>query len=359
MRLALREVHGAWINGCNSAMQRVALTGSGRNLREENLANRNSQSVTIGRVADTQTKPTRCYLGLSKRQLALVLLFIAPILFSSNMLVARATHDLIPPVALAFWRWSVTLLLLMPFTAAALWRERAKVRREWLDLLVLGLLGMGICGAFVYIGADTTTATNIGLIYAASPILIVVIARLCYREPLGVTQALGVAVSLAGVVVIVCRGDLAILLKLNFVVGDLWVTVSMLAWAVYSILLRHRPTTLRPMVRFAAITAGGVLILLPFHIGEFLLGNPPAFDSTTIVSVLILAVVASFGAYQVYGIIQRVLGAGRTGLLMYLIPIYNGILAFILLGEELQFFHLLGAALVLPGIFLATRRTSD
>jgi len=314
--------------------------------------------VTLEKTTNTVAKPTHHYLGLSKRQLALVLLFIAPVLFCSNMLVARATHDLIPPVALAFWRWTVTLLLLMPFTAAALWRERAKVRREWLDLLLLGLLGMGICGAFVYIAADTTTATNIGLIYAASPILIVVIARFCYGEPLGARQALGVALSLAGVVVIVCHGNLAVLLNLNLVVGDLWVTVSMIAWAVYSILLRHRPTTLRPMARFAAIVAGGVLVLLPFHAGEMLLGDIPAFDRTMIVSVLILAVVASFGAYQVYGVIQRVLGAGRTGLLMYLIPVYNGILAFILLGEELQSFHLLGAALVLPGIFLATRRTA-
>lgn len=312
--------------------------------------------MKLEKTADAKAKPPRRYLGLSKRQLALILLFIAPVLFSSNMLVARATHDLIPPVALAFWRWTVTLLLLAPFTAAVLWRERTKVRREWLDLLLLGLLGMGVCGAFVYIGADTTTATNIGLIYAASPILIVMIARVCYGEPLGPIQALGVAVSLAGVVVIVCRGDLTILLNLNFVVGDLWITVSMIAWAVYSILLRHRPTALRPMARFAAIVAGGVLVLLPFHIGEVLRGDAPAFDSTTVVSVLVLAVVASFGAYQVYGVIQRVLGAGRAGLLMYLIPVYNGILAFVLLGEELELYHLLGAALVLPGIFLATRR---
>lgn len=315
--------------------------------------------MTLERTADSEAKRPPRYLGLSERQLALVLLFVAPVLFCSNMLVARATHDLIPPVALAFWRWAVTLLLLLPFTAAALWRERVRIRREWLDLLLLGLLGMGICGAFVYIGADTTTATNIGLIYAASPILIVVIAHFCYGEPLGALQSLGVALSLAGVIVIVCHGDLAILLNLSFVVGDLWVTISMIAWAVYSILLRHRPTVLRPMARFAAIVAGGVLVLLPFHAGEMLLGDVPAFDRTMIVSVLVLAVAASFGAYQVYGLIQRVLGAGRAGLLMYLIPVYNGILAFVLLGEELKSFHLLGAALVLPGIFLATRRAAN
>src|SRR3546814_17212068 len=107
------------------------------------------------------------------------------------MLVARATHDLFPPVALAFWRWTATLALLLPFTAAALWRHRYDVLREWRDILVLGALGMGVCGAFVYIAADTTSATNIGLIYAASPILIVALARVFYGERVTLRQRSG------------------------------------------------------------------------------------------------------------------------------------------------------------------------
>src|SRR3546814_5261353 len=124
------------------------------------------------------------------------------------MLTARATHDLFPPVALAFWRWAATFALLLPFAGAALWRHRRDILSEWLDVLVLGALGMGVCGAFVYVGADTTSATNIGLIYAASPILIVVLARVFYREPLTPLQGAGALLSLAGVVAIVARGDL-------------------------------------------------------------------------------------------------------------------------------------------------------
>jgi drug/metabolite transporter (DMT)-like permease len=272
------------------------------------------------------------------------------------MLVARATHELIPPVALAFWRWFATLLLLLPFTAATLLRYRQEVAREWRDLIVLGALGMGVCGAFVYIGADTTTATNIGLIYAASPILIVVFARLWYGEALSARQGLGVALSLLGVLAVVCRGDPAVLFGLRFSAGDLWILAAMVAWALYSVLLRHRPSRLPLMARFAGITGGGVLVLLPFALGEVLAGRLPALDGTTLASVAFLAVVASFGAYQVYGLIQRSLGAGPTSLLMYLIPLYNGGLAFLLLGERLEPYHLAGAALVLPGIFLATRR---
>lgn len=258
----------------------------------------------------------RRFLGLTERQVALALLFLAPAMFCSNMLVARATHDAIPPVALAFWRWFATLLLLLPFSAGALLRHRHDLRREWRDLVLLGALGMGVCGAFVYVGADTTTATNIGLIYAASPILIVIFARFGYGEQLGGRQLAGVAACLAGVLVVICRGESAVLFGLRFTVGDLWVVAAMLAWALYSVLLRHRPSALPLMARLAAITAGGVFVLLPFTLAEALISGPPALDRTTVLSVAFLAVVASFGAYQAYARIQRVLGAGPAGLLM-------------------------------------------
>ncbi|MGH6945732.1 MAG: DMT family transporter [Kiloniellales bacterium] len=292
----------------------------------------------------------------AQRRIAVVLLFVAPALFAANMLTARATHELVPPVALAFWRWAATLALLLPFVGATLWRQRDLVLREWKDLLLLGALGMGICGAFVYIGADTTTATNIGLIYAASPILIVLIARCGYGEPFGARQGLGIALCLVGVVAIVCRGEPAMLRALAFVPGDIWILAATISWALYSVLLRHRESALGAMTRFAAIVLGGLVVLAPFHLGEALAGDIPQLTPETVAAVAFLALVASFGAYQVYALIQRRLGAGTTALLMYLIPLYNGLLAWLLLGERIEAYHLAGAALLLPGIWLATRR---
>lgn len=301
-------------------------------------------------------RPEVRWFGLSERQFALILLFVTPALFCSNMLTARLVHDIFPPVALAFWRWALALCLLLPFAGATLWRHRYAALREWRDLLVLGALGMGVCGAFVYIGADTTSATNIGLIYSVSPILIVILARVFYDEPLSLLQGIGVALSLAGVVAIVCRGDIEILTTLSFAVGDFWIVSAMAAWAVYCIMLQHRPTALPMMARFAAIVTGGILVLLPFTVAEGLSGELPALEPRSFLIVAFLAVVPSFGAYQVYGLVQRILGAGPTSLLMYLFPLYNGVLAYLILGEELRSYHLIGAALVLPGIFLATRK---
>ena len=124
---------------------------------------------------------------------------VGPFLFATNMLAAKATADFIPPVALAFFRWLGALVLLAPVVWPRFWQQRRHLKREWPDLLVFGALGMGVCGAFVYIGADITSATNIGLIYSSSPVLILVIAGLFFGQQVGRLAGFGVGMVVAGV----------------------------------------------------------------------------------------------------------------------------------------------------------------
>ena len=299
--------------------------------------------------------------GDSERRHALVMLFIVPALFGTNMLVARAVAGDIPPVAFAFWRWALVFALLAPWAGRPLWRQRHAVLREWRDLLPLGIFGMGICGAFVYIGAETTTATNIGLIYGASPILIVVLTAIGGHERLTGAQTAGIAASLVGVLVLIFRGDPAALLAVRLVPGDLWIACASAAWAGYAVILRYRPSALDPTTRFAAIILYGVAVLLPFTIAEALTGSLPTLGlsgagAMTLGAIALVAIVPGIGAYQGYARIQRALGAGTTSLVLYLTPLYTALLAWLLLGESLRPYHLVGAALILPGIWLTTRR---
>lgn len=291
-----------------------------------------------------------------ERQMAVILLFVVPVLFSTNIIAARAVSDFIPPFALAFWRWWLALLLFLPAIGPDLLRYRRELLGEWRDLLVLGILGMGICGAFVYVGADTTSATNIGLIYATAPIIIAGAATLLYREPLGRVKALGILVSLLGVLVIVFRGDLVALQTLSLVPGDLWIATAAVSWAVYSVMLRYRPSQLPGRVRFAATMLYGSMALLPFHILELANGDVPELNIETLIAVLIVAIVPGLGAYLGYARIQRALGASPTALILYLAPVYTALMAWLVLGESLQLYHLIGAALILPGIYLSTRK---
>ena len=224
-------------------------------------------------MTETSEKTDRTVMGFPEDRVASTLLFVVPIFFCTNMLVAKATADLIPPVALAFLRWSATFCLLLPFIGGRLWFRRDAIRREWKDLLVLGALGMGVCGAFVYIGADTTSATNIGLIYSASPVLIILLAAMFYGESVTGRQLIGVGISLLGVIVIVCKGDIDTLLSLAFSPGDLWIVAAMTGWAVYSVLLRYRPSEMGMGTRFGAIILGGMIVLAPFTAMEMASGQ--------------------------------------------------------------------------------------
>jgi drug/metabolite transporter (DMT)-like permease len=287
---------------------------------------------------------------------AYVLMAAAPAMFASNMLVARATAEFIPPVALAVGRWTLAALILLPFVGKALWSSRDAIRREFGDLLILGALGMGVCGAVLYLAAAATSATNMGLVASATPVVTVVVARLFYRETMTPAQIAGVGVSLSGVLVIIAKGSADLLLGLRFAAGDLYTLIAVVSWSVYSTMLQHRPTALGAASRFAATIVLGTLSLLPFLAIEAALGRQPSFDMSTLAVMLFLAVVPGLGAYQAYGLIQSRLGANRTSLILYLVPIYNAVLAWLLLGERLHAYHWVGAALALSGIYLTTRQ---
>ncbi|NRA19062.1 MAG: DMT family transporter [Oceanospirillaceae bacterium] len=296
---------------------------------------------------------------ISPRQWGLILLLLSPALLASNVIIAKAVVDIIPPFTLAFSRWLVTVLLLLPFVGSHLWRARAIIKKEWRQLLVLGFLGMGVCGAFPYIGAQTTSATNIGLIYAFSPIFIIVFSRLFYAVQLTKRQLLGVLFAFVGVLVIVAKGDVQVLQDLSFTEGDLWIVGAAAGWGFYSLWQGYLKSELSLLIRFSAMAVGGAIVLLPFAAVELYQQLPIVWDpqvgQTIIVTIIFLAVVSSIASYAAYAQIQVLLGASVASLVMYALPLYTAALAWLILDEQLHSFHLFGAALILPGLFLAAK----
>jgi drug/metabolite transporter (DMT)-like permease len=289
-------------------------------------------------------------------RLARILLYVTPALWAVNYIVARRAVGHIEPHALALLRWSMALLLMLPFAWPELKSRWPEWRREWPDLMLLGACGMWICGAFVYIGARTTAAINISLLYAVSPVLIAAVSALWFHEKLRASQWGGAALALGGMLLIISKADWNTFLHLSFTVGDWWIVVAVIAWTVYSLVLKHRRSCLSPFSRGAALTFGGVLLLIPVTIIESALAWPTVeFDSTGVALAVLAAVVPGFAAYQAYSHMQKELGAAKTSLVMYLGPLYGAVTGWLFLGESPQLFHFLGAALILPGIYLATR----
>jgi drug/metabolite transporter (DMT)-like permease len=283
------------------------------------------------------------------------LIFIAPALWTVNYLAARWAPGVIAPHALALGRWSLAALMLGWVAREELLAKRALVREEFGRNLVLGALGMWVCGAFVYIGGHDTTAINIGLLYAASPVMVVLASGLWLRERLTLSVLVGIALALAGVLHIILKGHWAALGEVRLNRGDLWIAVAVVCWSVYSVLLRHWPSSFGAVARTTLIAVGGVVVLIPFTLLEAMFWHPTTLSWKSVGLVVATAVAPGALAYTSFVFMQRVLGAARVSAVLYLGPLYSALVGYLVLGEAIEWYHGLGALLIAPGIWLTTR----
>ena len=291
----------------------------------------------------------------ARTRLALALLWVTPALWAVNYIVARNARGVVEPHMLALGRWALAGVILTVIVRAELRRDWRAVVAVWHQYVVLGVLGMLVCGAWVYLGAKTTQAMNISLIYAAAPVLISLGSVVWLKERLNRAQLLGVAIALAGVVHVVVKGQWAALSQMQWVPGDGWIVLATVAWALYALLQKMWPSALSATARLACICMGGVLVLLPFAIWESGLASTPAWSWRATWLTVLAALAPGLGAYWIYGWAQKILGASRVAVTLYLGPPYAAVAAYWVLGEPLGWHHLAGATLIFTGVFLVTR----
>ncbi len=169
-----------------------------------------------------------------------LLLVLTNLFWAGNFIVGRAFHGTIPPAGLAFWRWAIALVILLPFAASPVVAQRELIARHWKMLTLMGLMGVAAFSTLLFTGLSLTTATNALLLNSTAPVLIVLVGWIVVGERVTARQALGIAVSLAGVTAIVFKGSWAGVRALDFGVGDLWVVAAATVWAAYTVLLRRR-----------------------------------------------------------------------------------------------------------------------
>lgn len=290
-----------------------------------------------------------------QRRLALTLIWLVPGLWTINFIVARKAPGVIGPYLLALGRWAIAALVLLAFVGPELWRERRHIAQAWWQYLVLGALGMLVCGAWVYQGARSTVAMNLALIYSASPVLIALGSVLWLKESFGPRQVIGVLLAMLGVVHVIVKGSWLALGGVQLVAGDAWIVAATVSWAAYALLQKQWPSPLGATARLAAMCGGGVLVLLPFTAWELMQPGLTQWGWTALLMVVTVAVFPGLAAYWIYGWAQRILGASRVAVTLYLGPLYTAVVAWGVLGEPLGRHHLVGAALILPGVFLVTR----
>lgn len=283
-----------------------------------------------------------------------VLLTLTALFWSGNFIVARAVHLDVPPMGLVFWRWFGALIVVLPFAWRPLVSDWPVIRLHWRIILALAVIGVASFNTLIYLGLQTTTALNALLLQSAIPICIFIFAYMIFHDRIRPIQALGIVLSLAGVSAIVARGDLATIHGLSFNHGDLLVFAAVVLWAIYSVLLRKRPT-LHPLSFLTVTIIVSVVLLAPLYAGEVLSGRATRFDQPTILAVGYLAIFPSVLAYLFYSRGVDLIGASRAGVFIHLMPLFGSIMAILFLGETFQFYHGAGIAMILGGLVLAAR----
>jgi drug/metabolite transporter (DMT)-like permease len=282
-----------------------------------------------------------------------LLLTLTVLFWSGNMVVGRGLRDAVPPMSLAFGRWTLALLLTLPFA----WPHRHTLRglnaAKWAILLVLGVLGVGAYNTLAYLALVHTTATNAALLNSFIPIAIIAISWFLGHRAARV-ESIGVAVSFIGVMTIVSRGDPAVLAGLSLNVGDLWMLAAVLSWALYTLGLKWRPAGVHPMALLATLTVIGLAVLAPLSWLELAGGAQLHLSPAALAGVAYTGIFPAFLGYVFYNRAVAEVGASKAGLFIHLMPAFSTMLATLFLGEVPRLYHFSGIALILAGIWLTT-----
>jgi drug/metabolite transporter (DMT)-like permease len=275
---------------------------------------------------------------------------------ASNLVVARGGVEFVPPISLAFWRWTIVFIILLPFTYFSLKKNFKIIQKEYKKLFFLGAIGCGVCGAFPFLAGQTTTVANMGIIYTSSPIFIILISALFFKEKINLTKIIGLVTCLIGVFTIIIKGDIEFLINLTFTIGDLWMLAAAIGWALYSIYLFYWKTKLEIFQRFTLVAFFGALSLFPFYIGEEIYSQRTVFNNEFFLWTIFAAVSPGIIAFTLYTLAQKQLGASLTGFTLYIFTVYAAIYGYILFDEQLENYHYLGTVLVFFGVYLAKKK---
>jgi drug/metabolite transporter (DMT)-like permease len=284
-----------------------------------------------------------------------LLLSITAMCWAGNAIVGRLAAGHIPPVTLSFLRWSFAFLIVLPFAWKHLVRDWAAIRSRLGVMILLSILGIGAFNTLQYWALEYTQALNTLLLQSAGPLVVAVWSLILLGIRLTPTQALGVVVSLSGVLVILLHGDLTALTSIAFNKGDIIFTVAMVIFSLYSVLTLKRPDI--HSLSFAGFTFGcGAACLIPFLIWELWSRPVMQLDTANLLTLFYVAVFPSTLAYLCFNRGVQLIGANRAAPYFHLVPVFGTVMAIIFLGERPQLFHAIGFALVLTGVYVASRK---
>ena len=291
---------------------------------------------------------------------AYIMLICATLFWAGNFIVGKyAFLTEIPPLSLVFYRWLLVWVILLPFTHKDVIKHKDTILNNLPLLFFLGLTSVGLFNSFTYLSLVYTQVINSSLFNTAIPAIIILLCFLFKVEKTNKFQLSGLFISVCGILAIITKLNLDILLSLNFNKGDLIMIGGALTWGIYSTLLKKKKFTLPLLTLVHIVCTFGLISVFPQFLYELWNGQVIKFDINLVYTLIFLALFPSIGSYYCWAGAVSIIGANRAGIFLSLIPLFSTIMAIALYNEKFQFFHLIGAILILVGLYLSNKENKN
>ena len=291
---------------------------------------------------------------------AYFMLVCASLFWAGNFIVGKfAFLTDIPPLSLVFYRWSLVWIILLPFTYKEIIKYKDVIFKNLPLLFFLGFTSVGLFNSFTYLALIHTQVINASLFNAAIPAIIILLCFLFKVEKTNKFQILGLIISIFGIIVIITKLKLDILLSLNFNKGDLIMIGGVLTWGIYSTLLKRKKFTLPLLTLVHVVCTMGLISVFPQFLYEYSNGQVIKFDINLVYTLIFLALFPSIGSYYCWAGAVSIVGANRAGISLSLIPLFSTIMAIGIYDEKFQFFHLIGAILIILCLLLSNKEIKN
>lgn len=286
------------------------------------------------------------------RLLAMLGLILAVLFWAGNSIVARVSADLIPPVSLNFYRWVISLSLILPFTYQTVWKFRHELLPHWRYLCMQALFSIAMFNSLQYLAAHTTSAININLVNSMNPVFTFLMSWILLRQASGKMQIAGLLIALCGLMVTVSGGTWHNFIALSFNVGDLWMLLAVICWAIYSVMLRRSPLKMPPFAFLTVMIIIGIVLQIPLYAYEYTTYGGFSLGQKELLILAYVGIFPSLGSFSFWMIGVNTLGANVSSMFLYLAPPIAAVLAWFFLQETLGWHHLVGEILILAGFLL-------
>ena len=288
---------------------------------------------------------------------AYIMLILATLFWAGNFTVGKFAYtENIPPYSLAFLRWALVWVILIPLTFREILKKKNEIKDNLSLFFILGLTSVGIFSSFTYNALNHTQVINASLFNTAIPVSIILVCFLLKIEKTNIFQISGLIVSVLGILAIITRLDLNILLTLSFNKGDIYMLVAIISWGIYSALLKRKTFSISLLSLIQVICTFGLIILLPAFLFELTQEKIIEVNSNFFYILFFIAIFPSIGSYYCWAGAVSIIGANRAGIFLSLIPLFSTIFAIIFFNEKFLFFHFIGSILIILGLFLSNKK---